>query len=85
MVRGQVIGKAQRGFQESRTRSPIYEEGGTALANMIGADRVLGGSDWPHGERTEQPLGIAKTFDGLTASERKLILRGNGNLLLGRS
>lgn len=65
--------------------APFFEEDGTALANMIGADRVLGGSDWPHGEGTEQPLGIAKTFDGLTASERKLVLRGNGNLLLGRS
>ena len=36
-----------------------------ALADLIGVERILFGSDWPHGEGVAQPLDFAKELGGL--------------------
>ena len=35
-----------------------------ALAELIGVERILFGSDWPHGEGLAEPLDFAKELDG---------------------
>ena len=40
--------------------SPFPEEDIAGLVELIGADRVLFGSDWPHPEGTPQPIDYAR-------------------------
>ena len=62
--------------------TPYYEEDLRALADLIGVDRILFGSDWPHGEGLAQPLDFVAELDGFDAGERRRILRDNALDLL---
>ena len=62
--------------------SPFPEEDIAGLTAMIGADRVLFGSDWPHAEGTEQPADYAAYLDKLPADDARRILRDNALALL---
>jgi predicted TIM-barrel fold metal-dependent hydrolase len=57
--------------------SPFPEEDVAGLADLIGADRVLFGSDWPHAEGTPQPADYADHLDDLDATRTRMILRDN--------
>jgi len=63
--------------------TPYYEEDFRALADLIGVERILFGSDWPHGEGLSQPLDFVKELDGFTEDEQRKILRDNCVDLLG--
>ena len=47
--------------------SPFPEDDVPRLVDVIGADRVLFGSDWPHLEGTHSPSTTCRTSTGLTA------------------
>ncbi len=63
--------------------TPYLEEDLTALAGLIGVERILFGSDWPHGEGTAQPLDFAIELADFDESDRALIMRDNALALLG--
>jgi len=63
--------------------TPYLEEDLTALADLIGVERILFGSDWPHGEGTAQPLDFAVELADFDESDRALIMRDNAVALLG--
>ena len=65
--------------------SPFPEEDIAGLTAMLGADRVLFGSDWPHAEGTEEPADYAGYLKDLPADDARLILRDNAVALLGPS
>ena len=50
--------------------TPYYEEDFRKLADLIGVERILFGSDWPHGE------GLAEPLDFVEGARR--LLRGRG-------
>ncbi|HKE73146.1 MAG TPA: amidohydrolase family protein [Acidimicrobiales bacterium] len=62
--------------------TPYYEEDLRALADLVGVERILFGSDWPHGEGLAQPLDFVAELDGFDAGERRRILRDNALDLL---
>ncbi len=62
--------------------SPFPEEDVEGLTRLIGADRVLFGSDWPHAEGTEQPADYVRYIDKLDPADVRLILRENAASLL---
>ncbi|GLW98882.1 amidohydrolase family protein [Microtetraspora sp. NBRC 16547] len=62
--------------------APFPEEDVAGLAKLIGVDRVLFGSDFPHAEGTEQPADFARYLDKLDPSDAKKILRDNAMALL---
>ncbi len=62
---------------------PYYEEDVRKLADVIGADRVLFGSDWPHGEGLANPIDFTKELHGFTEPETDQIMRTNVLDLLG--
>jgi predicted TIM-barrel fold metal-dependent hydrolase len=64
--------------------TPYLEEDLRALADLIGVEKILFGSDWPHGEGVAQPLDFAKELGGFSESETRRILRENCLELLGR-
>lgn len=63
--------------------TPYLEEDLDALAELIGVDRILFGSDWPHGEGTAQPLDFAKELGGFDDAAQQRIMRDNVLELLG--
>lgn len=65
--------------------SPFPEEDVAHLAQLIGTDRVLFGSDWPHAEGTEQPGDYARYLDKLAPADSKKILRDNALSVLSPS
>ena len=63
--------------------TPYCEEDFRALADLIGVDRILFGSDWPHGEGLAQPLDFEQELEGFTDAEIRKIMRDNCLELLG--
>jgi len=65
--------------------TPYYEEDIRRLADVIGVERVLFGSDWPHGEGLAVPTSFADELDGFDAREVSKIMRDNCIAFLGGS
>ena len=62
--------------------TPYYEEDLTALAELIGVDRILFGSDWPHGEGLANPTDFTKELHAFDEGDVRRILRDNALDLL---
>jgi predicted TIM-barrel fold metal-dependent hydrolase len=63
--------------------TPYLEEDLGALAELLGADRILFGSDWPHGEGTALPLDFADELGGFSSEVKQRIMHDNVVELLG--
>jgi predicted TIM-barrel fold metal-dependent hydrolase len=58
--------------------APYYEDDIRALADAVGADHVLFGSDWPHAEGLAEPAAFVDDLHGFTDAEVQAIMRENG-------
>jgi len=63
--------------------TPYYEEDMRKLADLIGTERVLFGSDWPHGEGLSLPTDFVKELHAFSSDEVRLVMRDNALGLLG--
>jgi predicted TIM-barrel fold metal-dependent hydrolase len=63
--------------------TPYLEDDLQALAELVGVERILFGSDWPHGEGVAQPLDFAKELSAFGEADARRILRENCLELLG--
>jgi predicted TIM-barrel fold metal-dependent hydrolase len=64
---------------------PFYEDSSRDLGDLLGMDKVLFGSDWPHPEGLGQPLDFYNDIADLTPEEQKMVMCDNlKNLLEGR-
>jgi len=57
--------------------TPYYEEDIAALAETIGVDKILFGSDWPHGEGLAEPLTFTKELTSFGPGDIRKIMRDN--------
>ncbi|HXP33866.1 MAG TPA: amidohydrolase family protein [Acidimicrobiales bacterium] len=57
--------------------SPFWEEDLGALAGLIGVERVLFGSDFPHPEGLADPVSYAQELHGLSEDAVRQIMGGN--------
>lgn len=62
--------------------APFYEEDARALADAIGADHVLLGSDFPHAEGLAEPLAYVDELGGFSDDEVRHVMRDNGRSLV---
>jgi predicted TIM-barrel fold metal-dependent hydrolase len=62
--------------------TPYYEEDMRKLADTIGVERVLFGSDWPHGEGLADPLDFLKELHEFSDVEIRAVMRDNALALL---
>ena len=69
-------------FQRHFWVSPFPEEDIAGLVDLIGADHVLFGSDWPHAEGTQQPADYARYLEKLDPGDARKILRDNALAIL---
>jgi predicted TIM-barrel fold metal-dependent hydrolase len=56
---------------------PFHEDDPMALVRLIGADRVLFGSDYPHPEGLERPRSYVDRLEGLPDADIARIMGGN--------
>jgi predicted TIM-barrel fold metal-dependent hydrolase len=62
--------------------NPFWEDDVTEVAECIGPDRVIFGSDWPHIEALPEPTDYVAELKEFTADERQMILNDNVNQLI---
>jgi len=72
-------------FKEHVYVSPFPEEDVVGLTELIGVDRVLFGSDWPHPEGNIQPVDYVSCIEKLDPVDQKKIMRDNALELIERS
>jgi predicted TIM-barrel fold metal-dependent hydrolase len=63
--------------------TPYVEEDLRALADLVGVERILFGSDWPHGEGCAQPADFLRVLEGFDDDEVRRVMRENCLELLG--
>jgi predicted TIM-barrel fold metal-dependent hydrolase len=69
-------------FVEHVWVAPYYEEDIRALADRIGSNRVLLGSDFPHAEGIAEPVSFLDDLEGFDAAETRRIMRDNARSLV---
>ena len=57
--------------------TPYYEEDLRKLADRIGVEQVLFGSDWPHGEGLARPTDFVKELHAFSDDEVRRVMRDN--------
>jgi predicted TIM-barrel fold metal-dependent hydrolase len=57
--------------------SPFHEDDVPLLRDLIGADRMLMGSDYPHAEGLADPTDYVHDLEGLSADEVQRVMRDN--------
>jgi predicted TIM-barrel fold metal-dependent hydrolase len=62
--------------------APYYEDDLPELASMIGVDKILFGSDWPHGEGLEDPVSFTGELVGFSDADIRKVMRDNALDLL---
>jgi predicted TIM-barrel fold metal-dependent hydrolase len=63
--------------------TPYLEEDLSALRELVGIDRVLFGSDWPHGEGLAEPLSFLEELTGFDDHAVARVMRENARQLIG--
>ena len=63
--------------------APYYEDDLTGLADIIGVEKILFGSDWPHGEGLASPVAYTEELTAFSDSDIRKIMRDNALDLLG--
>lgn len=62
--------------------SPYYEDDLRGVADLLGVDHLLFGSDFPHAEGLADPASFRHDLDGFTPDEIRAVMRDNGMALL---
>jgi predicted TIM-barrel fold metal-dependent hydrolase len=70
-------------FKRNICVSPFWEEDLPALAELIGEDNVLFGSDYPHPEGLASPASYLDELEGAPEQTVRKIMGGNLSRLLG--
>jgi predicted TIM-barrel fold metal-dependent hydrolase len=57
--------------------SPYYEDDLPELRDVLGAEHIIFGSDYPHAEGLADPKAFVDDLDGFSQSEVRLVMRDN--------
>ena len=72
-------------FQRQVWISPYYEDDLMGLRDLIGADHMLFGSDFPHAEGLADPVSFVHDLDGFSDDEIEQVMRTNALSLTQRA
>ena len=64
--------------------SPFFEDDVLALIDVVGTDRVVFGSDYPHAEGLEDPASFVKELEGVADTDVRKIMHDNARALVTR-
>jgi len=57
--------------------SPYFEDDMPLLKDLLGVDRLLFGSDFPHAEGLPEPLNFVDELEGFSDDEVRKVMRDN--------
>ena len=80
---GKPAARPSEVFREHVFVTPYHEDDVVSLAGLLGADRVLAGSDFPHPEGLAEPATFVDCVATLPDTDVRRIMRDNGAALLG--
>jgi predicted TIM-barrel fold metal-dependent hydrolase len=63
--------------------SPYFEDDMPLLKDLLGVDRLLFGSDFPHAEGLPEPLNFVDELEGFSDDEVRKVMRDNAYRLVG--
>jgi predicted TIM-barrel fold metal-dependent hydrolase len=80
-----VYGQSPRAFAEDPLETfrrhvwiaPFHEDDIGQLRDLVGAENMVAGSDWPHAEGLADPTDYARDLAGLSDAEIRLVMREN--------
>ncbi|MFK4106398.1 amidohydrolase family protein [Streptomyces sp. NPDC019531] len=78
----QFLGNPVEAIKNSIHVSPFYEEDLGGLVDLMGVDRILFGSDYPHPEGLAQPTSYVDAIQGLSLTDQAKIMGGNLSRLI---
>jgi predicted TIM-barrel fold metal-dependent hydrolase len=70
-------------FHRSIFIHPFFEEDVMGIVDLVGADNVVFGSDYPHPEGLYDPLTFVDEIEDLTAADQAKVMGGNLAKLMG--
>mgnify|MGYP003561993141 FL=1 len=76
-IGGRPVGRPSDTFREHVWVAPYPEDDIDALVELLGAERVLFGSDYPHPEGMAEPAQFADIMQRSTPEEVRLVMRDN--------
>lgn len=79
---GKIDAKPSEIFKEHVYVAPYPEEDPAELAELIGPERVLFGSDYPHAEGLAEPAAFATKLTGISDGDVRKVMRDNAAGLL---
>jgi predicted TIM-barrel fold metal-dependent hydrolase len=68
-------------FKQHVWINPFWEDRAEDIVEMMGADRVIFGSDWPHVEGMKDPLDYTAELKGMSDKVRRMIMHDNAEFL----
>ena len=84
---GQMPGEFSEDPRETFRRhvwvAPFFEDDARELADLIGVEHVIFGSDFPHAEGLSTPLDYLGELAGFSDEEIRLVMRDNARTMLG--
>ena len=83
MIGGQLPPRPSEALLEHLWVCPFPEDDVLDLIDLVGADHVLFGSDYPHPEGLREPLDYVPQLEQCDAEVTRKVLRGNTAALLG--
>ena len=69
-------------FREHVWVSPYYEDDLTGLASLIGSERILFGSDYPHAEGLSEPTEFIHDLEGFSQDAVRQVMQTNARSLV---
>jgi predicted TIM-barrel fold metal-dependent hydrolase len=82
-IGGRWSGRPSEVFRKHVYVSPYHEEDIIGLSELIGADHVIFGSDYPHPEGLDDPVDFAHGIQAMTPGSIRDIMRDNTRRLVG--
>jgi predicted TIM-barrel fold metal-dependent hydrolase len=70
-------------FKRNIYVNPFWEDNLQTLVDLVGADHVLFGSDYPHPEGLADPISYIDDLEGLSDQDARQIMGGNLSQLMG--
>ena len=80
---GYVDGRPSDIFKEHVWVAPYHEEDISGLIDLIGADQVLFGSDFPHAEGLARPADFVEAISDRSEAEIRRVMRDNAREIIG--
>jgi predicted TIM-barrel fold metal-dependent hydrolase len=84
-IGGRIKEKPSKILKRHLYVSPFYEDDVEGLAELIGPDHVVFGSDYPHPEGLAEPTSFRDEIANLPADQVQCIMSDNGRSLVGLS